>query len=170
VTYGAAGNAPARSTDPGLSASASTRTQTIRSESWPPITAVVICPASEWTAAAIAARGATSSHKENKVAKSETKNEKKQDERPVIVTTEHRGVFFGYADNTEGESITLKRSRLCIHWSSDMGGFMGLASFGPSTNCRIGPPADITLRKITSVIEVSAEALKKWEAAPTYGR
>ena len=87
-------------------------------------------------------------------------------ERPVLVTTEHRGVFFGYATDTDGETISLKRSRLCIYWSADVKGFMGLAAAGPSSSCRIGPPADITLRKITAVLEVTPDAVKKWEAQP----
>jgi hypothetical protein len=87
-------------------------------------------------------------------------------ERAVVVTTEHRGVFFGYAKDTDGEQITLRAARLCIYWSSDMRGFMGLASVGPSQDCKIGPPADITLRKITSVIEATADAVARWEAAP----
>ena len=65
---------------------------------------------------------------------------KSKPERPVIVTTEHRGVFFGYATDTDGETISLKRSRLCIYWSADVKGFMGLAAAGPSSPCRIGPP------------------------------
>lgn len=86
-------------------------------------------------------------------------------ERPVIVTTAHRGVFFGYASDTEGETISLKRSRLCLQWSADMRGFMGLACIGPSSSCKIGPPADITLRSITAVLEVTADAEAKWNAA-----
>jgi hypothetical protein len=86
--------------------------------------------------------------------------------RTVLVTTEPRGVFFGYADNTDGDTIVLKRARLCVYWSADVRGFMGLASTGPSKSCRIGPPADITLRKITAVVEVTPEAVAKWEAAP----
>lgn len=89
----------------------------------------------------------------------------KTKERPVIVTTAHRGVFFGYADNTDGETIMLKRSRLCLYWSADLRGFMGLAAQGPNSSCKIGPPADITLRSITAVIEVTAEAEAKWNAA-----
>ena len=92
-----------------------------------------------------------------------------KEERAVIVTTEHRGVFFGYATDTDGETISLKRSRLCVYWSSDVHGFMGLASNGPSPSCRIGPPADITLRSITSVIEVTPEAAEKWESGPWGG-
>lgn len=88
--------------------------------------------------------------------------------RPVIVTTAHRGVFFGYASDTTGEQIVLTKSRLCIYWSADMGGFMGLAALGPSKDCRIGPPADITLRSITAVLEVTPEAEQRWNAAKTY--
>jgi len=88
-------------------------------------------------------------------------------ERPVVVTTEHRGVFFGYAIDTDGDTIKLERARLCVYWSTDMKGFMGLASNGPSRDCKVGPPATITLRKITSVIEVeSPEAVARWESAP----
>jgi hypothetical protein len=86
--------------------------------------------------------------------------------RPVMVTTAHRGVFFGYADDTQGEQIALKRARLCLYWSADVRGFMGLAATGPSKSCRVGPPADIAVRAITAVLEVTPEAVKKWEAAP----
>lgn len=84
--------------------------------------------------------------------------------RPVIVTTEHRGVFFGYASDTTGDTIELKASRLCVYWSADVRGFMGLASNGPTATCRIGPPADITLRKITAVLEVTPQAVQAWES------
>lgn len=85
-------------------------------------------------------------------------------ERPVLVTTEHRGVFFGFAEDTTGETIALKRARNCIYWSADVGGFMGLAAKGPSNNCKIGPAADIELRAITSVSEVTPDAAAKWES------
>lgn len=85
--------------------------------------------------------------------------------RPVVVTTAHRGVFFGYATDTDGEQIALTRSRLCLYWSEDVQGFMGLASNGPTKGCRIGPPADITLRNITAVLEVTPEAAQAWEHA-----
>lgn len=86
--------------------------------------------------------------------------------RAVLVTTAHRGVFFGYATKVDGETIALKRAWLCVYWSSDLRGFMGLAAVGPSKSCRIGPPADIELRAITAVVSVTPEAVAKWEAAP----
>ncbi len=87
-------------------------------------------------------------------------------ERPVVVTTAHRGVFFGYATETTGPTIQLKRSRLCVYWSPDLRGFMGLAAKGPSASCKIGPAADIELRDITAVLEVTPEAVAAWEKAP----
>ena len=36
-------------------------------------------------------------------------------ERAVLVTTEHRGVFFGYATETDGATITLRNARNCIY-------------------------------------------------------
>lgn len=56
----------------------------------------------------------------------------KSKERAVIVTTAHRGVFFGYATDTDADTIALKRARLCVYWSADVRGFMGLASGGPT--------------------------------------
>lgn len=94
---------------------------------------------------------------------------KKTAERAVIVTTEHRGVFFGYAADTDGDQIALRGSRLCLYWSADVKGFMGLAGTGPTKGCRIGPPADITLRKITAVLECTDTAAKAWDAAPWNG-
>ena len=88
----------------------------------------------------------------------------------VVVTTEHRGVFFGYM--AEGESATsstikLLDARLCVYWSSDIKGFMGLAVTGPSEGCKIGPKAkSITLQKVTSVLECEDVAIKAWESAP----
>jgi hypothetical protein len=90
----------------------------------------------------------------------------KEKERAVLVTTKHRGVFFGYAKATDGETINLRAARLCVYWSSDLRGFMGLASHGPSSSCKIGPAADIELRDITSVVEVTPQAVEKWEKAP----
>lgn len=87
-------------------------------------------------------------------------------ERPVLVTTAHRGVFFGYAREWDGEIVRLTRARLAIYWSPDMKGFMGLAAHGPSAGCRIGPPADIDLRAVTAVAAVTPEAVQRWEAAP----
>jgi len=103
--------------------------------------------------------------KENNMKKSDSPHPE-HGERAVVVTTEHRGVFFGYAEVTEGSTIKLRRGRLCVYWSSDMRGFMGLANPGPSEACRIGPAADIEVRHVTCVVEAVPDAVRRWEAAP----
>ena len=85
--------------------------------------------------------------------------------RPVVVTTEYKGVFFGYTDDITGPTIHLERGRNCYSWSNDMRGFSGLAAFGPSPACKVGPTTDITLWGITAVLEVGPDAEKNWLAA-----
>lgn len=87
-------------------------------------------------------------------------------ERPVIVTTQHRGVFFGYATDVDGAIINLRAARNCLYWPAENKGFMGLASMGPVKGARVGPAADIALRDITSVMQCSDDAVKAWENAP----
>ena len=86
----------------------------------------------------------------------------KTKERAVLVTTAHKGVFMGFASAVDKVSMKLRAARLCVYWSADLRGFMGLATNGPNSNCKIGPPADIELFDITSVTEVSPEAEDKW--------
>lgn len=93
-------------------------------------------------------------------------NRKKPVERAVLVTTSHRGVFFGYASDTDSEAIKLRSARNCLYWPAENKGFMGLANMGPLKGARVGPAADIELRDITSVTEVTAAAAQAWEAAP----
>jgi hypothetical protein len=91
---------------------------------------------------------------------------KKAKERAVLVTTSHRGVFFGYATNTDGAVIKLRSARNCIYWPSTQKGFLGLASAGPVSGARVGPAADLELREITSIAACTPEAVVAWEKAP----
>lgn len=88
--------------------------------------------------------------------------------KPVLVTTEFRGVFFGYVkdDKKAPAEIELTNVRNCIYWSATVGGFLGLASQGPDKDCKIGKKvSELKLYKITSVTPVEEVAAKKWEAA-----
>ena len=93
-------------------------------------------------------------------------NRSKNGERAVLVTTAHRGVFFGYATDTDGSTIKLRAARNCIYWSASVKGFIGLAASGPDKSSKIGPAANIELRDITCVAECSPEAVAAWESAP----
>lgn len=95
----------------------------------------------------------------------------KSSNKPVLVTTEFRGVFFGYIsdDKKAPAQLTLKSARNCIYWSSDVGGFLGLAGKGPTRNCRIGRTIkEITLYKITSITAVEKDAIEAWKNASVY--
>lgn len=85
-------------------------------------------------------------------------------ERPVIICTEHRGVFFGYASDTTGKDVILKRARMAIYWGTTKG-VMELAETGPTEKSRISSRADLDLRAVTCVMEVTPEAVAKWEEA-----
>lgn len=87
----------------------------------------------------------------------------------VVVTTKHRGLFFGYIKDKSNlpESIELTRCRNCVYWSKQLYGFIGLATDGPNGQCRVGPAAPfIEIFDVTSVITATQEAVAKWESAP----
>ena len=87
--------------------------------------------------------------------------------KPVLVTTEFRGIFFGYAKDMKKlpAEITLKNARNCLYWSSECNGFLGLASDGPNKECKIGAKVPkLTIYKITSVSPTTKKAAKKWDA------
>lgn len=87
------------------------------------------------------------------------------DKNAVLITTEYRGVFFGFVkdDSKLPEEITLTDARNCIYWDVSVGGFLGLAEKGINSNCKIGSKVkEITLYKITSVTKVSEKALTSW--------
>lgn len=89
---------------------------------------------------------------------------RKSKARPVIVCTEHRGVFFGYATDTSGDNIHLTKARMAIHFGTTRG-VMELAETGPTSSSKVSARADIEVRKVTAVFEVTPAATEKWEAA-----
>jgi len=85
-------------------------------------------------------------------------------ERAVIVCTSHRGVFFGYAADTSGDSIHLKRARMAIQFGTTKG-VLELAETGPTTRSKISARADIEVRSVTAVFESTEAATGAWESA-----
>lgn len=95
--------------------------------------------------------------------------ENEMDKRPVVVTTEYRGVFFGYVedDSKLPSEITLSSARMCVYWSSATKGVLGLAATGPAKDCRVTQATPrFTAYKVTAVAECSPEAAEAWEAGP----
>lgn len=55
---------------------------------------------------------------------------------------------------------------MCVYWSADLRGVLGLATHGPTSACKIGPAVSrAQLSGVTMIAEVTPEAAKKWEAA-----
>ena len=101
------------------------------------------------------------------------KNEKEanQAKQPVLVCTDKRGVVFGYTECYNARPIILTDARMCLYWSTDVGGVFGLADIGPTKNCKISAPCpSVTLEGVTAVFEVTANAVKAWASAPIQGR
>ena len=91
--------------------------------------------------------------------------------KSVMVTTKHRGVFFGYVDDTklgENESLAIEDARMCVYWSPAMHGVLGLATQGPDSASRVGQavPGETELLGVTAIFPVTPEATERWEAAP----
>ena len=94
-------------------------------------------------------------------------SKKSAPERAVVICTDKRGVFFGYATDTSGDLVTLSRPRMCVYWDAATKGVLGLAATGPTSGCRVTlAPPKIELRGITCVIECSPEAVAAWEKSP----
>lgn len=89
------------------------------------------------------------------------------DERPVIVTTAHRGVFFGYTKDSlrETKTFTLKNARNVIYWGTQKG-FLQLAEEGPQKNSKISSRGTITISDVTSESDVTPAAEKAWSSLP----
>lgn len=85
--------------------------------------------------------------------------------RAVVVTTENRGVFFGYVrdESKAPAQITLEKVRNCVFWPMQVKGFLGLTVSGPLNGSKIGPAAPVTtLYKLTSISDCTDEAVKAW--------
>jgi hypothetical protein len=87
--------------------------------------------------------------------------------KAVLVTTQHRGVFFGLVPDDQdmtARTMALKQARCAIYWGTT-NGIAELAATGPTANSKIGALADIdALHDITAVWSVSADAAAKWTA------
>lgn len=97
------------------------------------------------------------------------KTRTEQVERAVLVTTKHRGVFFGFLiGEPEKEQVKLRACRNVVYWDTGTRGFVGLAATGPTNGCRVTKPAgdESVLFDITSVLAVTDEAAKRFEDAP----
>lgn len=92
---------------------------------------------------------------------------KEDTEKALVVTTEWRGVFFGYGVLTKERTITLRDCRMCINWDASVRGILGLTSGQSLKNCRITPSSPrVTLQGVTAIFEVTEKAEQEWLKQP----
>ena len=88
--------------------------------------------------------------------------------KPVLITTEYRGVFAGLIEDDQdltARSMPMKSAKMAIYWGTTRG-VMELCDTGPNSKSKISLPADIPmLHGITAIFDISADAWKKWETA-----
>lgn len=90
---------------------------------------------------------------------------------PVLITTDNtkRGVFFGYInpEDSSKDEIRSEQVQMCVYWSKNVHGVLGLAANGPSDECRVTAPVKSGLIKgVTFVAEASETAAKAWKSQP----
>lgn len=94
---------------------------------------------------------------------------KKIEKRGIVVCTAKRGVFFGYAAGSaqslvEKGKLTLERARMCVYWSAQTKGVLGLASHGPAAGSKVGAQVpELAIESVTAVIVCTDAAIKVWE-------
>lgn len=88
--------------------------------------------------------------------------------KPVLVTTQHRGVFAGLIHENQdlsAKAFPMDNARMAIYWGTTKG-VMQLAETGPTGKSRISAPADIPmLHDITAVFKITDEAWEAWNAS-----
>lgn len=90
-----------------------------------------------------------------------------EENKSVLVTTAHRGVFWGRLEwlSGDGKTAILVGARNAIRWATTQG-FLELAQVGPNKASKVGATAPrIRLHEVTSVTDCTDLATKAWESA-----
>ncbi len=91
----------------------------------------------------------------------------------VLVCTDKRGVFLGWVapaalkGDAWRKKLALTDAQMCVYWSSDVRGVLGLAATGPTKSCKVTPrvPEQLVV-DIHGVTRCTEEAVKAWEKEP----
>jgi len=94
----------------------------------------------------------------------------KAKKKAVVIFTDKKGVFMGLValkDLDDLSRVTLDDAQMCVYWSSDIGGVLGLAARGPSKSCRVSPVVkSLTAIDVHSFAECTDDAVRAWRDQP----
>lgn len=90
---------------------------------------------------------------------------------PVLITTDStkKGVFMGFInpEDADKDTFVAEEIRMAVYWAADVRGVLGLASNGPTADCKISPAVIRgVLKGVTATMEISDKALKAWRSEP----
>jgi hypothetical protein len=92
--------------------------------------------------------------------------------RHVVVCTEKRGVIFGRLlssapiPGTALMRVVIADAQMCVRWSAVERGVFGLASHGPTAECRIGRLVPRVEDSAHAILDATPAAVAAWKAAP----
>ena len=87
----------------------------------------------------------------------------------MVVTTDvnRRGVFGGELVLHEQDVVVLENAMMCVYWSAETNGVLGLASIGPQKGSKVTPVVPkIEINGVTSVMDATDVAASAWRAQP----
>lgn len=85
----------------------------------------------------------------------------------AVVTTVHRGVFFGTIKSQDNETVVLENARSCLQWPKEVKGVFGLATVGPLVGSKVTDAvSEMTLHNVSCVMQCSDAASAQWESGP----
>jgi len=85
----------------------------------------------------------------------------------VVVTTDKKGVFAGVLKEMKSSEVLLTEASMCVYWSAETMGVLGLASLGPQKGSKVSPQApEIFLNGVTGIFVCSKKAQKLWGEQP----
>jgi hypothetical protein len=90
----------------------------------------------------------------------------------VLITTDEqkRGVFKAKIDPADADKIDIpaEEVQMCVKWSEEVRGVLGLAANGPTKHCRITPVFEGhgVIKGVTLVLQMSDKAVKAWKSCP----
>lgn len=89
--------------------------------------------------------------------------------KKVLITDFHRGVYAGEVVEilNNGSTVRVVNARHCFYFAGAPGheGTYGLATIGPTDECRIGPSWNGIINDVSKLVNLSDEAAANWEKA-----
>lgn len=91
-----------------------------------------------------------------------------EDKVAVLITTSHRGVYFGYIDESDIDTrptLRVSNMRHVYYWAKGLAGIYELPTKGPPNGSRLTatPVPEISIDAVANVAPCTPEAIERFE-------